>query len=270
MNGTDVRDDVLTRQDALDVQRRWAAGDLATLETALVSTLEDISEAAYAAAWHVDTSFAVWDLLHGRRDGWGQAPRHELKVELGRLARIIEITGLWAVWGPDGPAPVPLVEWAEHVDVLGARHEHVGDAEQLALLAHAGQTDHAGVPYIGHPRRVAARLTDPLWRTVALLHDVLEDTHVGVDDLAARRIPPRAIDAVVALTRLPREPYRDYLGRVAHDPIATQVKRADVADNLDPARLSLLPAATADRLAAKYTTALSDLAAFRLKARQTA
>ena len=49
-------------------------------------------------------------------------------------------------------------------------------AEQIARKAHDGLTDEADRPYIEHPARVAARLTDPELRAAAWLHDVVEDT----------------------------------------------------------------------------------------------
>lgn len=50
-------------------------------------------------------------------------------------------------------------------------------AESIASLRHAGQTDKAGQPYIGHVSRVAANVSgDHDAETVAWLHDVVEDT----------------------------------------------------------------------------------------------
>ena len=40
--------------------------------------------------------------------------------------------------------------------------------------------------------------------------------------------------------------------RAAEDVIALHVKRADIADNSDPTRLSKIPSAMAERLTAKY------------------
>jgi (p)ppGpp synthase/HD superfamily hydrolase len=54
----------------------------------------------------------------------------------------------------------------------------------LAVEAHAGQTDKAGDPYILHPLRVMLRFTDPTERIVAVLHDVIEDSHYKLSDLA--------------------------------------------------------------------------------------
>ena len=49
-------------------------------------------------------------------------------------------------------------------------------AISIALKAHEGQTDKAGMPYIGHVMRVmnAGRTMDE--KIVGVLHDVVEDT----------------------------------------------------------------------------------------------
>jgi len=56
------------------------------------------------------------------------------------------------------------------------------DAIVLAAGAHRGQTDKAGQPYILHPLRVMLQLEDEVGRISAVLHDVLEDTAITLDD----------------------------------------------------------------------------------------
>jgi (p)ppGpp synthase/HD superfamily hydrolase len=126
-------------------------------------------------------------------------------------------------------------------------------AQRIATEAHAGQTDKAGQPYIGHPGRVAARLTgDEQAEAAAWLHDVIEDTQTTATDLAAQGIPANVVAAVEALTRGNGEPPDDYYARVAANPLALKVKRADIADNADPERLAHLDPAIRERLTAKY------------------
>lgn len=131
-------------------------------------------------------------------------------------------------------------------------------AREVATAAHAGQVDKSGAAYIGHPARVAARLTGDDAQAVGWLHDVVEDTPVTLDDLR-RDFPDHVVAAVDALTRRPDEQPDDYYARVARDPLAVRVKLADVADNSDPARLAALDPATRDRLTAKYANARARL-----------
>ncbi|MDN3355112.1 HD domain-containing protein [Actinomadura sp. DC4] len=128
----------------------------------------------------------------------------------------------------------------------------VEEAIALARKAHAGQTDKAGRPYIDHPLRVMHRLTGEHERMAAILHDVLEDTPTTAEDLRTAGCPEPVIAAVRALTKNPGEPLEDSMARAAENPIARAVKRADIADNSDPARLALLDEPTARRLRHKY------------------
>jgi (p)ppGpp synthase/HD superfamily hydrolase len=146
----------------------------------------------------------------------------------------------------------------DRLDPMSDGDDLVVLAEQLATRWHAGQTDKLGEPYIGHPRRVAARLTMAEQRIVALLHDVLEDTEATREGLIAAGFPPDIIAAIDALTRRPGETEHDYLARVCRSPLAVTVKRADIADNRDPERIARLPdPALRHRLEQKYDHALT-------------
>lgn len=131
-------------------------------------------------------------------------------------------------------------------------------AEALATSAHHGQTDKAGKPYIEHPRRVAAKLESSEAKTVAWLHDVLEDTDISEAELR-EGFPDDVVDAVVALTKRPGQPTAEYYAQVRTRPLARQVKHADIHDNLDPLRMALLDEATFERFATKYGKAIMEI-----------
>ncbi len=137
--------------------------------------------------------------------------------------------------------------------------ELVAAADRLAERAHRGQTDKAGEPYVDHPRRVAAGLPDPDLQAAGLLHDVLEDTSLTVADLRAAGVGELVIETVEAVTKQSGEDYLQAVGRAAAHPLARELKRADVADNVDPERLARLDDATAVRLRRKYEAALDIL-----------
>ncbi|WP_425097957.1 HD domain-containing protein [Tropicibacter sp. S64] len=138
----------------------------------------------------------------------------------------------------------------------------IGDAFELALTAHAGQVDKAGAPYIGHVARVAARVPEgphaDTARVVALLHDVVEDTAVTLGEIGTQ-FGPEIAHAVDALTRRAGETSESYYTRVKSDAHARIVKHADLDDNADPVRLSLLQEDTRARLTAKYASARAAL-----------
>jgi (p)ppGpp synthase/HD superfamily hydrolase len=128
-------------------------------------------------------------------------------------------------------------------------------AARLATRVHSGQVDQAGQPYISHPERVAARLTTEEAKVVAWLHDVIEDGRLGMGDLIAAGIPSHVATAVVAISRQPDETPESYYKRVRANPLALEVKAADIADNTDPARLAALDEDTRERLVEKYAAA---------------
>ena len=117
----------------------------------------------------------------------------------------------------------------------------VAVAERIARAAHRGQTDKAGGPYIAHPAHVAAQVAaegaGQAAQCVAWLHDVVEDTAATLDDLRAAGLPEEVVEAVDAMTRRPDEDDFAYIERVRANPLATVVKLADLAHNMDLSRL---------------------------------
>jgi (p)ppGpp synthase/HD superfamily hydrolase len=138
----------------------------------------------------------------------------------------------------------------------------LSDAVAIATAAHDGQVDKSGRPYIGHPLRVMKSVEGEHAQMAAVLHDVIEDTSVTAEELLSHGCPAAVVDAVVALSHLPGEPQDVYLRRVAANPLALTVKRADIADNLSPARVARLAPETRARLEIKYATALRLLSEF--------
>lgn len=137
-------------------------------------------------------------------------------------------------------------------------------AIEFAAAAHAGQTDKAGAPYITHPLRVALgfiRAGDEERAIIAVLHDVIEDSDLTAGDLRREGFSQAIVDAVEALTRPDREPYRDFILRAAANELARPVKIADLKDNLNRTRLAMLPADKREELLAKYEGALELLGA---------
>ena len=111
-------------------------------------------------------------------------------------------------------------------------------AMKIAYCAHMGQVDHGGVPYIFHPIHLAEQMADEYTTCVALLHDVVEDTSVTLEELAAN-FPKEVIDAVALMTHKDHVPYLDYVNNLKHNPIARAVKLADLHHNCDRTRLEV-------------------------------
>ena len=111
-------------------------------------------------------------------------------------------------------------------------------AMQVAYTKHAGQVDKAGVPYIFHPYHLAEQLQDEIACTVALLHDVVEDTDTTFEELS-EKFPDEVIEALRFLTRTKDTPYLEYVKNIKKNKIATAVKLKDLEHNMDKARMSL-------------------------------
>lgn len=135
----------------------------------------------------------------------------------------------------------------------------VAAAKAIATIAHRGQKDRIGVAYIEHPRRVAARLSDPREVAAAWLHDVVEDCSISAQDLLDAGISQDVVDAVVLLTRTEDVAKDDYYKAIRKNPIALAVKLADIADNTDETRTHQLGPVHRERLAKKYRAALDVL-----------
>ena len=110
-------------------------------------------------------------------------------------------------------------------------------AMQIAYEAHHGQVDKAGVPYIFHPLHLAETMEDEISCCVAILHDTVEDTHITLEDLAAE-FPPEVVEAVGLLTHEEGTDYFDYVRRIRSNPIAKNVKLADLAHNSNATRFA--------------------------------
>ena len=110
-------------------------------------------------------------------------------------------------------------------------------AIQMAAKAHGGQVDKAGQPYILHPIRVMLAVSSEDERIAAILHDTVEDTAITFTDVRDAGFSDQIIDAVRALTKLDGESRIDAARRAIENPIARQVKLADVADNMDLSRI---------------------------------
>ncbi|TRO57429.1 hypothetical protein E2P64_04945 [Candidatus Bathyarchaeota archaeon] len=109
------------------------------------------------------------------------------------------------------------------------------DAILLAAQAHHGKKDKLNRPYVLHVLRVMLMLESDEERIVGVLHDVVEESGVTLDRLRELGYSERVVKAIDLLTwRKNQESYEGYIGRLKVDPLAVSVKRADLADHLEP------------------------------------
>ena len=76
-------------------------------------------------------------------------------------------------------------------------------------------------------------MDDEYTTIAALLHDVVEDTDITLDDLA-KEFPKDVIDALKLLTHQKGVPYMDYVAKIKTNDIAKAVKIADLRHEQRP------------------------------------
>ena len=138
------------------------------------------------------------------------------------------------------------------------RKLYLDRAIELAKQHHEGQTDKAGKPYIEHPLRVMNQVESEEEKIVAVLHDIVEDTDISLNDLRNEGFSEEVVSAVECLTKQDGENYDSYIERISFNPLAVKIKLADLEDNRDLTRLPQVTDKDLERLE-KYDKALEKL-----------
>lgn len=123
---------------------------------------------------------------------------------------------------------------------------------EIALKAHAGQSDLDGNPVILHPLAVGLVGKTLDEKCAGFLHDVVEDTDYTFDDLLRLGVAPDIVDALRLLTHDKADEYLDYRIATSGNSLAIAVKLNDLHHNLERGRRSGY-----HRLVAKHEAALA-------------
>jgi (p)ppGpp synthase/HD superfamily hydrolase len=111
-------------------------------------------------------------------------------------------------------------------------------AIELAVKHHKGQYDKGGKPYILHPLRLMMSVDTDDEKIVAVMHDLVEDTHITIAYLRTAGFSEKVLSALDCVTNRDNEDYESFIERIAQNPLATKVKLADLEDNMDLSRIS--------------------------------
>jgi (p)ppGpp synthase/HD superfamily hydrolase len=139
--------------------------------------------------------------------------------------------------------------------------EEMGTLEraiELAVEHHKGQVDKAGKPYILHPLRLMMSVDNDDEKIVAVMHDIVEDTDITLDDLKNEGFSEQVISAIECVTKKKGEDYNSFIKRISRNRLATRVKLADLEDNMDLSRLDTVTDKDLERLE-KYIKAKKQL-----------
>lgn len=120
---------------------------------------------------------------------------------------------------------------------MGYSMDEIAKALQIAVEAHKGAVDKGGNDYIFHPISVALHMKTNEEKIVALLHDIVEDTEITIEDLRKQGFSEKILMAIDAITRRENEDRETYLCRVKANSLAKAVKIADLNHNSDITRI---------------------------------
>ena len=113
-------------------------------------------------------------------------------------------------------------------------------ALKLCFEAHKNQLDKSGMPYVFHPFHLAEQMNSEESVVVALLHDVVEDTDLTIEDLKVMGFSESVTDAIALMTHEEGVEYMDYVKNIKSNEIARKVKLADLKHNSDLSRLDIV------------------------------
>ena len=114
-------------------------------------------------------------------------------------------------------------------------------AIELAVQKHTGVRDRGGQPYILHPIFVMMKMKE-LGATedemcAAVLHDVVEDTSITLDDIRNLGFSESVVNAIDSVTKRDGELKEEYIHRVTINPTSRKIKICDLKHNMDVTRL---------------------------------
>ena len=118
--------------------------------------------------------------------------------------------------------------------------EQTKKALKLCFDAHKNMLDKSGMPYVFHPFHLAEQMISEDTVTVALLHDVVEDTDYTFEALRSMGFSETVMEALELLTHDAGIPYMDYVAEIKKNPIAKEVKLADLRHNSDLSRVDVI------------------------------
>lgn len=133
-------------------------------------------------------------------------------------------------------------------------------ALQIMFDAHRDQKDKGGMPYVFHPFSVAMQMRDEDTTIVALLHDVIEDHPEKEKEIMESGFSENVYTALKLLTHNKNVPYMEYVEKIKENPVAKAVKIADLKQNSDLSRLTVITEEDHERFE-KYKKAIEILEA---------
>ena len=114
--------------------------------------------------------------------------------------------------------------------------------------------DKGGNPYIYHLYDVSNKLDNTLEKTAGLLHDIIEDTKITINDLREVGFTEEVLEIINLVTRKKNEPYNKFIDRIieSNNISALKVKISDMENNMDLSRIKEVKQEDINRINKKY------------------
>jgi (p)ppGpp synthase/HD superfamily hydrolase len=113
---------------------------------------------------------------------------------------------------------------------------NINKAINIMYNAHKEQYDKGNYPYVFHPYHVAEQMNTEEEIIVALLHDVVEDTNITIEDLSKEGFNSNIIEALKLLTKK-TDNYEEYISKISTNSLAKKIKLIDLKHNMDITRI---------------------------------
>jgi len=114
---------------------------------------------------------------------------------------------------------------------------NINKALNLMYEAHKGQKDKGNIPYVFHPYHIAEQMNTEDEIIVALLHDVIEDTKITLEDIKSYGFNNNILEALKVITHDKNINYIDYINKISKNKLATKIKIRDLKHNIDLSRI---------------------------------
>ena len=97
-------------------------------------------------------------------------------------------------------------------------------ALSIAVKAHTGQKDKGGEAYILHPLRLMMKFESEELKIIAVLHDVVEDSSITIDDLKQYGFNQNILNAIHCLSKREHEKYEDFILRIKSNSLPQKLR----------------------------------------------
>jgi (p)ppGpp synthase/HD superfamily hydrolase len=116
---------------------------------------------------------------------------------------------------------------------LGSKFTMANLDEALVLVStnFRGVKDKSGTPYVLHCIRVMMSVESLDAKMVAVMHDLVEDTPMTLAQLKEKGFSETVLNGVDLVTHRSDVTYEDYIVQIKSNPLAREVKLADLKDN---------------------------------------